>query len=91
VHRGFVTGSAEAPGRALLGLPIEFSWCLEMTWETAGAEAPVAVRANQDQTAILFRDRLEGRLALRNGPLVNPTCRLRDLQDAIRVELGKAP
>jgi hypothetical protein len=89
VHRGFVTVSAEAPGRALLVLPVEFSRCLEFTWETSAAEPPVALRANLDQTAILFSGRLEGRLALRNGPFVNPTCRLRDLQDAMRVELGK--
>jgi hypothetical protein len=90
VHRGFLTVSAEAPGRALLVLPVEFSRCLEFTWETSAAEPPVALRANLDQTAILFSGRLEGRLALRNGPFVNPTCRLRDLQDAARVELGKA-
>jgi hypothetical protein len=80
--------SAEAPGRALLALPVEYSRCLEFTWEPSGAESPLAVRANLDQTAILFSNRLEGRLALRNGPFVNPTCRLRDLRDAVRVELG---
>ncbi len=91
VDRGFVTVSADAPGRALLVLPLEFSRCLTFTWTDAGAAAPRALRANLDQTAILFTDRVEGRIALRYGPLTNPACRLRDMQDASRVDLGGVP
>ncbi len=88
VYRGYLKVSAEAAGRALLVLPVEFSQCLEFRWEITGAESPVAVRVNLDQTAVLFQDRLEGRIALRYGPFTNPTCRLRDLEDALRVQLG---
>jgi len=90
VHRGFLTVSAEAPGRALLVLPVEFSRCLEFTWGNASAPPPLALRANLDQTAILFDRRLDARIALRNGPFANPLCRLRDFHDAVRVELGQA-
>ena len=82
VHRGFITVSAEAPGRALLVLPVEFSRCLEFSWESSNAEPPLALRANLDQTAIRFSGRLQARLALHAGPLVNGTCRLRVLQEA---------
>lgn len=88
VDRGFVTVSADADGRALLVLPLEFSRCLTFAWSNAGEEPPRALRANLDQTAILFRDHIEGRIALRYGPLANPTCRLRDMQDAARVDLA---
>jgi hypothetical protein len=90
VHRGALTVWAEAPGRALLVLPVEYSRCLEFTWESPGGDPPRALRANLDQTAVLFSHRLQGRLALRHGPLVNPTCRLRDFQDARRVDLAHA-
>jgi hypothetical protein len=89
VERGALSLSAEASGRALLVLPLEFSRCLEFTWSTS-AEEPLAVRANLDQTGILFSGRIEGRISLRHGPFANPTCRLRDLQDAKAVALGVA-
>jgi hypothetical protein len=82
VHRGFLTLSAEAPGRALLVPPVEFSRCLEFNWKPTITLPPLALRANLDQTAILFSGQ-------RNGPFVNPTCRLQELQDAVRVELGR--
>jgi hypothetical protein len=90
VHRGYLTVSAEARGRALLVLPVEYSRCLEFAWKSADADPPRAFRANVDQTAILFTGRLEARVDLRNGPFVNPTCRLEDLRDARRVGLGHA-
>src|SRR5262249_16294918 len=90
VHRGFLTVSAEAPGRALLVLPVEFSRCLEFTWGNASPTPPLALRANLDQTAARSARRLDGRIALPNGPFATPPCRLRDFQDAVRVELGQA-
>lgn len=88
VHRGFLTVSAEAPGPALLVLPIEYSRCLQFTWLAAGTEPPQAVRADLDETAILFADRLQARIAFRSSPLENPTCRLHDWQDAVHLGLG---
>jgi hypothetical protein len=88
VHRGFLTVSAEAPGPALLVLPIEYSRCLQFTWLSAGTEPPQAVRADLDETAILFADRLRARIAFRSGPFENPTCRLHDWQDAVHLGLG---
>ncbi len=90
VHRGFLTVSAAAPGPALLVLPVEYSRCLDFTWLSAGSEPPRAFRADLDETAILFSDRLRARIAFRTSPLVNPTCRLRDLQDARDLDLGGA-
>lgn len=91
VDRGFVTVTADAPGRALLVLPLEFSRCLTFAWTDAGEPPPLALRANLDQTAILFQNHVEGRIGLRYGPLTDPTCRLRDMQDASRVDLGAVP
>jgi hypothetical protein len=91
VGRGFVMVSADAPGRALLVLPLEFSRCLTFTWSNPGAPPPLALRANLDQTAILFTDHVEGRIALRYGPLANPACRLGDMQDAARDDLAGVP
>jgi hypothetical protein len=91
VDRGRVTVSAEAPGRALLVLPLEFSRCLTFSWADVGAAPPLALRADFDQTAILFENHVEGRIALRYGPLTNPACRLRDMQDASRLDLGAVP
>ena len=91
VGRGFVTIAADAPGRALLVLPLEFSRCLTFTWTAPGEAPPLALRANLDQTAILFRKHIEGRIALRYGPLSNPACRLRDMQDAVGVDLAGVP
>ena len=91
VERGFVKVSAEASGRALLVLPLEFSRCLTFAWNKSGDAPPLALRANLDQTAIVFSGHLEGRIRLAYGPFANPACRLRDLQDASRVELGGAP
>lgn len=91
IDRGFVTLSADADGRALLILPLEFSRCLTFAWSKSGGAQPRALRANLDQTAILFSNHVEGRIALRYGPLTNPACRLRDMQDAAQVDLGGVP
>jgi hypothetical protein len=88
VHRGYLTVSAEAPGPALLVLPIEYSRCLQFTWLSAGTEPPQAVRADLDETAISFTGRLQARIAFRSDPLENPTCRLRDWQDAVHLGVG---
>lgn len=90
VERGAITISADAPGRALLVLPLEYSRCLTFNWTDASTAAPIALRANLDQTAILFESHIAGRIALRYGPFANPACRLRDMQDASRVDLGGA-
>jgi hypothetical protein len=91
VHRGFVSLSAEASGRALIVLPLEFSRCLEFKWTSGDGRLPIALRANLNQTAILFDGRVEGRIALRYGPFENPGCRLRDMHDADRVDLAAVP
>lgn len=91
VGRGFVSISADAPGRALLVLPLEYSRCLTFDWRSTGGAPPLALRANFAQTAILFSGHLEGRIARAYGPFANPTCRLRDMQDAAQVDLGAVP
>ncbi len=91
VERGFLTLSADADGRALLVLPLEFSRCLTFDWSKSGQAPPLTLRANLDQTAILFSGHVEGRIALRYRPLSNPACRLRDMLDAARVDLGSVP
>jgi hypothetical protein len=64
---------------------------LTFVWSNSGDVPPLALRANFDQTAILFSNHVEARIALRYGPLTNPACRLRDMQDAARVDLGGVP
>jgi hypothetical protein len=88
MHRGFATFSAQAPGRALLVLPLQFSRCLEFAWTSHDGNPPAAMRANLDQTAILFDGAVAGRITLRHGPFANPACRLHDMRDADRVELA---
>jgi hypothetical protein len=90
VHAGFLALQAQAPGRSLLVLPVEFSRCLDFHWNSPGAEPPRVYRANLDQTAILFSGRIDVRIALRIGPYSNPFCRYRDYQDALQVNLQGA-
>jgi hypothetical protein len=84
VNRGFLALSAEALGRALLVLPVEFSRYQVFNWTSTTTLPPLAFRANLDQTAILFSGQIEGRVTLRNGPIVNPTCRLRSTRPCSR-------
>jgi hypothetical protein len=90
VHAGFLALQAQAPGRSLLVLPVEFSRCLDFHWNSPGAEPPRVYRANLDQTAILFSGQIDVRIALRLGPYSNPFCRYRDYQDAVHVNLQAA-
>jgi hypothetical protein len=90
VHAGFLALQAQAPGRSLLVLPVEFSRCLDFHWNLPGAEPPRIYRANLDQTAILFSGQIDVRIALRIGPYWNPLCRFRDYRDALSVNLKGA-
>jgi hypothetical protein len=90
VHAGFLALQAQAPGRSLLVLPVEFSRCLDFQWNSPGDEPPRIYRANLDQTAILFSGQIDVRIALRINPYSNPFCRYRDYQDALQVNLQGA-
>jgi hypothetical protein len=90
VPAGFLAVRAQAPGRSLLVLPVEFSRCLEFHWNAPGAQPPRVYRANLDQTAILFSGRIDVRIALRIGPYSHPFCRYGDYQDALQVNLQGA-
>jgi hypothetical protein len=79
---------AQSDGRSVLLLPVEFSRCLAVTARSA---TPVLFRANLLLTGVLFSDRLDATVALRNGPFVDPTCRLRDLTDLLTLGIRDVP
>lgn len=89
VHRDGFEVRARAEGLGLLVLPLEFSRCNTARWDE-GATALGMVRANLDQTAILFRDRLHGVIATRIGPFTHRGCRAQDLRDADAADLRGA-
>ncbi len=76
--------AAQSSGRSLIVLPVQYSRC----WELDAAPGARLLRANLAQLAIQFEGRLEGKLNLRFGPFWNSACRIADLRDASRLELG---
>lgn len=79
----------ESDGTSLLVLPLEFSRCLQV--ETLRGAAPTLRRVNLVQTGFLFQGAVDARLRLRNGPFVNPRCRLRDRFDLDALKIGDTP
>lgn len=70
--------SAEADGRSLLLLPIQFSHCLSLTDHAGGEAKPRLYRANLAQTVVLFEGRLDATIEFDFGLFGNGACRLRD-------------
>jgi hypothetical protein len=81
-----VTGRSER--RSILLLPLEFSRCLTVS---ARSGHPVLFRANLLLTGVVFDGRLDASIQLRTGPFVNPSCRIRDLQDLLALGIRDMP
>jgi hypothetical protein len=89
VERGGYWVEADAPGTALLVLPLEYSHCLRADLTTSGLIPPRLIRANLAMAAILFSGEVKGTLKLRYGPL-SSGCRLADWREAEALRLGDA-
>jgi hypothetical protein len=85
VFRDRLVVVGESTGTSLLVLPIEFSHCLDVSIAT-GSGARV-LRANINQTALLFSGRTEVELRYRFSPW-HFRCRFRDIADARRLDLA---
>jgi hypothetical protein len=81
---------AEAPGRALLVLPIEYSRCLVLD-SFSGDAAARLLRSNLMFVAILFERHLDARLGLAVGPQAGwNSCRAEDVHDMRRLDYAGA-
>lgn len=80
---------AQSDGQSLLVLPLEYSRCLRA--ETLSGQPPTLRRVNLLQTGLLFQGAIDVRLRLRNGPIVDSTCRLRDRLDLSALKIGDIP
>jgi hypothetical protein len=80
---------ADSDKESILLVPLEYSRCLDA--ETDKTHKPMLFRANLLETGILFSGNLDVTLSIRTGPFLNPTCRLRDLFDALALHVGEIP
>lgn len=85
VLRDRLVVSAESAGTSLLVLPLEFSHCFEATF-AAGSSGSL-LRANINQSALLFSGRVEVDLRYRFSPW-HFRCRFRDIADARKLRLA---
>jgi hypothetical protein len=81
--------STRSAGLSLVVVPIEFSNCIELSYEpsVASSSKPYLLRVNGLLTGVVFERELDAKLAFRTGQLHNAACRWRDYQDF----LGKLP
>jgi hypothetical protein len=87
--RDSATFEARADAVALAILPLEFTRCFEIAFESSGNLPPRALRANAAQTAILFETDVRATIRLRFGPFVNVGCRFADWADARALDLER--
>jgi len=80
---------ARSQSNSIIVLPVEFSRCLTITSARSGS--PKLFRANLAETGVLFSGDLDMTLAIRWGPFLNSTCRLRDLYDVNDLGIGRVP
>jgi hypothetical protein len=85
VFRDRLVVRAESAGASLLILPIEFSHCWDVS-PAAGSTGRL-LRANVNQTGLLFSGRTEVELRYRFSPW-HFRCRFRDIADARKLELA---
>jgi hypothetical protein len=78
---------AQSAGRSLLVLPVQYSHC----WSASGKGDPHLFRADFAQLGVSFEHELDARLTFRYGPLLAGQCRMDDLADMNRFNIGSAP
>jgi hypothetical protein len=86
VERYGLSIHAGSSGNSILVLPAQFSNC----WSVHGEGDPVIFRANIMQLGISFKGRLAASLVFHYGPILASHCRLEDLRDMERFDLGSA-
>ncbi len=87
VFRDALKVEATSSGSSLLVLPVEYSHCLVIDFNTPHPEFLKVLRTNLNQTGILFRKTVSGYIRMRLGVFSNLGCRFDDLRDAQRLEL----
>ncbi len=75
---------AESAGWSLLALPFEYSACLRLQSMTGDTRL---LPVNLQQTGVLFRGRLDARIAYNFGPFDHPQCRHLDKERADKLRL----
>jgi hypothetical protein len=85
VFRDRLVVIAESAGTSLLVLPLEFSHCWDVS--LAAGSSGRLLRANVNQTGLLFSGRTEVELRYRFSPW-HFRCRFRDMADARKLELA---
>jgi hypothetical protein len=85
VFRDRLVVVAESAGTSLLVLPVEFSHCWDVS--LAAGSTGRLLRANVNQTGLLFSGRTEVELRYRFSPW-HFRCRFRDIADARKLELA---
>jgi hypothetical protein len=79
---------ADSDGASIILLPLEFSNCLK----TTSAVGKIDIfRANLLLTGVVFSRHLDAQISLKEGPYVDPTCRLRDLRDLLALKIRDVP
>jgi hypothetical protein len=78
---------ASSSGRSLLALPFEYSHCLRLQSEPAGARL---IPVNLQQTGLLFQDRIEARITYQFGLFSDVDCRGDDIRRANALRLREA-
>jgi hypothetical protein len=77
---------AESTRTSVLVLPVQYSHC----WRAEGDGAPELFRANLMQLGVRFKGELNARLIFRYGPIRAGACRLRDVNDMVRLHISEA-
>jgi hypothetical protein len=78
ISAGGLWVEAASPGTSLLVVPFEFSRCLNVDTQLAGAAAPRLLRVNALETGVLFTGRIQAEIRYFTGPFHNADCRIRD-------------
>jgi hypothetical protein len=87
VERGGYRIQATSSGTSLIVLPIEYSHCLRARlMGVEGVPPPRLLRANLVMAAVLFTERMQGRLILRYGPMSSGW--IEDWRDADAIGIG---
>jgi hypothetical protein len=86
VEPGGFTVRAASRGESLLVLPVQYSNC----WQMTGAPSATLFRANLLQLGIRFSGSLSAQLRQVFGPFGHAGCRLRDVDDMYRLNVGAA-
>jgi hypothetical protein len=87
INKGYMNIQSEAYNYSIIVLPLEFSNCIDVVNNKKDNKDFKILRANLNQTAILFRNKLDLDISLKAGFLNNQFCKIKDYQDMKDYEL----